>query len=411
MKKVILITAQFPYRGGEQFLETEIQYYKDIELTILPRVQKAEAIEIPKDIIVDNFLIENTLTKNKFIYLLKSLKYKLFYKELFSENFLNIKKFKIFLSSLYTYQMYYEIFDSYFRKQKETKDTIVYTYWNTEATYALQSLKDKYNYTLISRIHGGDLYQERREFNYIPLKKYFTKNIDTLYTITQSANSYLKDSYGFSEDILKLSRLGVQDRNIITKSSAKNSLNIVSCSSLIEVKQVSKIIKSLKVIALQMKNITFTWTHIGEGILYNDLVLFAKKELDTIDNIKYTFVGNYPNEKVYKFYLENEVDIFMNVSSSEGVPVSIMEAMSCHIPIIAPDIGGMKDMLKSEENGLLLSSKCSIEEIVTALSKISFFKKEIIRGNAYKVFLEKYNADKNYTLFVENIKKENKTKI
>lgn len=402
-RKIILVTAQFPYSGGEQFLETEIEYYHKRELTLLPRIKRDRAIEIAKDIRVDDFLVEHSRQKSRITYLLKSLKRKLFYKELFSENFLNIKKFKIFLSSLYTYEMYYEIFDSYFSREQNTKELLIYTYWHTEATYALQSLKEKYQYRLISRIHGGDLYQERRLFGYMPLKKHFTHNIDTLYTITQSANSYLETTYGFDKSILKVSRLGVRDRSIITKSSAKNSLNIVSCSSLIEVKQVSKIIKSLKIIALEMKDITFNWTHIGDGLLYDKLVALAKEELESRENIEYSFVGNYPNEKVYAFYLENQVDVFLNVSLSEGVPVSIMEAMSCHIPIIAPNVGGIKDMITSKENGLLLSSKGSIEEIVTALSRVSFFKEENIRENAYRVFLEKYNADTNYTLFVENI--------
>jgi len=409
MKKIFLITEKFPYMGGEQFIEAEVKYYENIELTIIPKIKSINKRNIPRNVTTDDVLVNNYYTKNKAIYFLKSLKSKVFYKELFSELFLNLKKLRIFFSSICAYQMYYDIFDNYFSKVSNPKDIIIYTYWNDEATYALQDLKDKYQYMLISRVHGWDLYKERRAFNYMPLKKHFINNIDVLFTITPSANEYLQRTFNFKKNTLKLSRLGVNDKKIITKSSKISSLNIVSCSFLSEVKQVDKIIKSLKIIASQMNNIHFSWIHIGDGALYETLVLLAKNELSGLKNIEYSFVGRYENAKVYEFYSNNRVDVFLNTSLSEGVPVSIMEAMSCHIPIIAPDIGGIKDMLIHYHNGLLLSRECPIAEIVASLKNINFFKKSEIRENSYKLFLEKYNAKINYIEFIKIINLFKKT--
>ena len=403
MKKIILITSQFPYFGGEQFLETEVKYYNDLKLIIMPKSKTDSVRSIPEDGIVDNFLLNNSFNKSKFIYLAKSLRYKIFYKELFSENLLNMKKFKIFLVSIYQYQMYYEIFDRYFSKVQDVKNVIVYTYWNDEVTYALQSLKDKYQYKLISRIHRGDLYKERRPFNYMPLKKQFTNNIDTVYTITQSANYYLAKIYGFDRSILKLSRLGVDDLSIETLPSEQNSLHLVSCSFLTEIKQIDKIIESLEILSTKISHINFTWSHLGGGILYKELTQLANDKLGNKMNVKFEFLGNLDNKNVYEFYKMNNVDVFVNVSESEGVPVSIMEAMSCHIPIIAPDVGGIKDMVVDGYNGILLKKECLVEEIVASLKNIAFFKDKNIRENSYKIFLEKYDAKKNYKKFIQDI--------
>jgi len=402
--RVILITSHFPYSGGEQFLETEIKYYTDIELTILPK-SKSDFIRVtPNNIKINDYLIRNSSKNRKIVYLFKSLKNRLFYKELFSKKFLSLKKLKIFFDAIATYQMYYELFDSYFTQLQNLETVTIYTYWNDVATYALQSLKNKYKYKLVSRIHRGDLYQEKKALGYMPLKKHFTTNLDTLYTITQSANGYLVDVYGFVErDILKLSRLGVEERGIISKSSPEKSLHITSCSFLSEVKQVDKIIQSLKIVSEQMQEVKFVWTHIGDGILYEHLTSLAESELTGLSNIEYHFVGNYTNEKVYEFYRRNEVDVFLNVSLSEGVPVSIMEAMSCHIPIIAPDIGGISDMIDNGKSGFLLSQECAIEEIVDSLRNIHFFKNHEIREESYKIFLEKYDASKNYKHFIEEM--------
>ena len=403
MKKIILITSSFPYEGGEQFLETEIQYYTNVDLTIMPKKKSLSLRNVPHGVTIDNYLINNLSKKSKCYYLFSSMARALFYKELFLEKVFTYKKLKIFLASIYSYRMYYELFDMYIKKQNHTNEILFYSYWNDSATYALQSLKEKYNFQLVSRIHRGDLYKERRPFGYMPLKKHFTENIDTVYTITQSANVYLEDVYGFKKEILKLSRLGVEDRNIVTKNSPQNCLNIVSCSFLVEVKQIDKMIKSLKIIANEMQDIDFKWTHIGDGILYNQIAIQAQEELDNLSNVNYSFVGNYKNEKVYEFYLKNEVDVFVNVSESEGVPVSIMEAMSCHIPIVAPDVGGVKDMVVEGCNGCLLSKDCTLEEIVTSLKNIDFFKDKKTRENSYRIFQEKYNAEKNYTEFVNNL--------
>jgi len=106
--------------------------------------------------------------------------------------------------------------------------------------------------------------------------------------------------------------------------------------------------------------------------------------------------------KYTRDFLLKHIDVFINVSESEGVPVSIMEAMSCHIPIIAPDVGGIKDMVIDEYNGILLSGDPDINEIAVGLEKIEYFKNSKIRENAYALYLDKYNAKRNYEEFIND---------
>ena len=135
------------------------------------------------------------------------------------------------------------------------------------------------------------------------------------------------------------------------------------------------------------------------------LVQLAHDKLDKLVNVEFEFKGYFQNRAIYDFYKNNKIDLFMNVSESEGVPVSIMEAMSCHIPIVAPDVGGISDMLISNVNGVLLSSEAKVIEIAQALEKIEMFKSDKIRNNSYEIYQDKYSAKKNYTLFLAKIKK------
>ncbi|BAF71058.1 glycosyltransferase [Sulfurovum sp. NBC37-1] len=413
MIEIILITSSFPYYPGEQFLETEVEYYpKRANLTIMPITAHPKYRNVPNGIKVDQFLCKKSVTLvDKLYYLIKSMGTRLFYKEFRTQVGTNTKRIKQFLFSMYTYQRFYELFDVYFHKKEKLNSTVVYTYWNTEATYALQSLKKKYGYKLVSRIHGMDLYQERRKDGYMPLKHLFTHNIDKVFTITESANTYLNTTYGFSHEILKVYRLGVNDYGIYCKPGPDHVLSIVSCSFLVKVKRVDKIIDALHALANRFHAVTFIWNHIGSGPLEKTLKDLANKKLSQKENIIFNFIGQLTNQEVYKFYKENKVDVLINVSESEGVPVSIMEAMSCHIPIIAPNIGGISEMIDNKVNGVLLNEKCEVNEIVDSLGNIHFFKSEVVREKSHSIFLKKYNAQTNYNNFINDLKALVDTKV
>lgn len=410
MKKVVvLITNTFPYSPGEEFLETEIKYWiqrNDIQLIIMPKNKTNILRVLPGSIILNDLLHKNNhLNKNNFKSIIKILMSSIFYKEIFTNFIINPKKLKYTLISCRDFLFFREILKEYIQK-KNSQEILFYSYWHTEVCYALQSLKrENKHIKVISRIHGFDLYQERRPNNYMPLKKQFLSNIDKIYTISEKAKDYLINTYYCNQNIVKISKLGVEDHNIITSSNKENILHIVSCSYLNDIKRIDKIINSLSILSSNNPQILYKWTHIGDGKLYEELYQMAINEFKDLQNISFNFIGHLDNDDVYQFYKKNNIDVFINVSKSEGVPVTIMEAMSCHIPIIAPNIGGISEMIRSGYNGLLLSNNCMINEIVAAFININFFKNVRIRKNSYELYFQHYFADKNYKKFIEDISK------
>jgi len=406
-QKIVLITNTFPYSPGEEFLETEVKYWAnrdDVKLIIMPKNKTNSLRNVPASITIDHTLIENQyLNKNNFKTLMKVLTSGIFYKELFINHIIHPGILKHIFISTRDFLFYEEILKQYIRKQQK-KNILFYSYWHTEACYAIQSLKSDYtNIQIISRIHGFDLYQERREYNYMPLKRQYLDNIDRIYTISYEGKDYVINTYGYDQKRIDVSRLGVEDRNIVTESNELYTFHIVSCSHLTQVKRLDKIIESLYISASKNLHINYIWTHIGDGELYNTLFNLAKEKLDPLSNIQFEFKGNIANKDVYRFYRGNKVDAFINVSESEGAPVTIMEAMSCHIPIVAPDVGGVSSMVLDGTNGSLLSSECNVSDVVNALNNIKFFKSKSIRNNSYNIFLEKYYAKTNYESFLDSL--------
>jgi glycosyltransferase involved in cell wall biosynthesis len=60
-------------------------------------------------------------------------------------------------------------------------------------------------------------------------------------------------------------------------------------------------------------------------------------------------------EDVGDFY--RNLDIYLNTSLHEGIPMTILEAMSQEIPVIAPDVGGMKEIIDDGIDGYLVHGR------------------------------------------------------
>ena len=98
-------------------------------------------------------------------------------------------------------------------------------------------------------------------------------------------------------------------------------------------------------------------------------------------------------------YLHHPVDIFVNGSASEGLPVSIMEAISFNIPVIATNVGGTNEIVTSE-SGVLLDPHFSAQELADQIVRVYEHKD---RFHPRRLWEEKFNAGKNYPRFISQI--------
>ena len=118
-------------------------------------------------------------------------------------------------------------------------------------------------------------------------------------------------------------------------------------------------------------------------------------------------MGQVSNREVISYYMNNHVNLFINVSESEGIPVSIMEAISFGIPVIATDVGGTSEIVIDGFNGLLLNKTFDIDKLVDVISCAILGRIDLLsfRKNARILWTEKYSCENNYYKFYENIGK------
>lgn len=280
----------------------------------------------------------------------------------------------------------------------------LYSYWMNHGALAIAKYKSKNEHVkAFCRAHGADLYAERNINNYLPFRSYILKNLDNVYLISHHGKKYLSNKFkNIAKDKLVVSGLGVSHPYRRSISFRDNILRLVSCSFMVEIKRIDLIIEALSAI----NNMKIRWTHIGDGELRPETERLARAKLAGKGNIAYEFKGYMPNREVLKYYDQNEIDVFINVSQSEGLPVSMMEAFSFSIPVIATDVGGVSEIV-NEDNGILLPADPSPDEIRAAIlrfNRISAENRKLYRENAFKTWERSYQAENNYREFIKMIK-------
>lgn len=407
MAHIVILTNAFPYHPGEQFLEEELVYWgRDTvnKIVILPISGSGEPRKVQDNISVQHNLLVRSKIK-KFFWAVRALFSVIFFIEI---RYIVLNKKNLFqdlsqaLRSTMNTLLLSHGLGQYVRENDEID--VVYSYWNEVAAYAACIEKRKGRVRrVVSRAHGYDLYEHRRTDDYMPLKRQFMNDFDAVYFLSEEGRSYFSSTYGASLRSLYISPLGVRVPQEVSKSSLPGVVNVISVSYCSPIKRIDKILRAVSVFSDLYGHLDVIWTHIGNGELFTKLTREGEKIEKIKNNLKINFMGGMSNLDVLEFYMKNPVDVFINTSDSEGMPVSIMEAMAAGVPVVAPDVGGMA-YLVSMSTGCLLDEDPSVNDILNGLEKVIFSSDiEELRKNAKQLIVSKFNSEVNYSNFISNI--------
>ncbi len=407
-KNLILITTSFPYGKLEPFIESELNYYKNFDKVLCLAIHRnGEPREIKYP---ENFEFQQ-INEYKFK---RDIKYAL--QILFNRNFwaevatlvkssrFTVKNIHHLISLGLQTEHYYraikKVIEKFEKNDSCDNKLYFYSYWMVEHAMAGIRLKKRFKNSInLTRAHGYDLYEYRDKGKYIPFRKYILNNTNYVLPISSDGFEYLNQMYGTHNNII-LSRLGTKDCGLPLHNKSEYELRIVSCSWCTGVKRIDLIIKALS----RIKSARIQWIHLGDGDLYDELLNLAKTTLPS--NIDYNFKGAVTNVEILDFYKNNHIDLFLNTSSTEGIPVSIMEVQSFGIPVIATDVGGVKEIITCGKNGYLLEKNFEIQELTTLIEEYiakPLADKEILRKNARTMWEEHFSAQKNYNYLFDEI--------
>ena len=381
--KLIYFTSAYPYNLGEQWKTNELKelvhYFDDI--TIIPYSSDADThVDVPEGVKVLPPLFKKWGEPLKKTDLVKILLHK--HRARFLAEFFDKKVYKNknhFISWATVSLKIIRLLEHPTIKMvvnEMDKDTVWYFYWGIGSCEIMPFVPSGKLKKSIVRVHNFDLYEERH-YGYIAYRKPLLKSISYMIPIAENGKEYIGERYPFSEPKLKLMRLGsINATGAVSKPSTDRVLRVVSCSLMAPVKRIHLMLEAVKHLEIPVR-----WTHVGDGPLEDEL-RELHKQYDLGD--KFTFQGFIKSDKIIEFYAQHSFDIFVNVSSAEGVPVSIMESFSVGIPVLATDVGGTSEIV-DEKVGGLLDKDITGKELAIELTKFynrSTDEKEAMRRNA-----------------------------
>lgn len=272
---------------------------------------------------------------------------------------------------------------------------ILYFYWGLRWSQVLPFLPADIRNKIVVRFHGSDLYEYTNN-GYIPWRHEQLLKITKAVAISETGKRYIENQYPFLKDSILISRIGTNDYGL-NKYEKSDTLRIVSCSNLVPVKRVRLIAETLGFLKIQV-----SWVHFGDGPEMADIKQYVKQ---LPKNITAELMGSLRYQDLMNYYRDSTVDLFMNVSSSEGVPVSVMEAISFGIPVIATNVGGTSEII-SDKNGLLIDPHFSpkdLSDIIETLYKKGYLFN--LRPAAREEWEKKSKAENLYPDFISQLLK------
>jgi len=176
--------------------------------------------------------------------------------------------------------------------------------------------------------------------------------------------------------------------------NSKKRIIHISCFEDVS-KNISGIIRSVQKLSLIRQD--FELRFVGDGMDKNDLEVYAQRS-----GVKDSFVffdGLMEGQQIIDFL--NTADFLIQFSNYENLPVVIIEAFACGLPVLSSDVGGIAEYLNGDR-GILVKAgdeEAFIEKLDYMLSNHSIFDSEKIREYAVNNFSNKVIGESFFNIY------------
>jgi len=350
-----IFTYDYPLIGNDShFIKDEIKFLsnKFKKINIIP-IKKGlnnhnytqNNIDVNYGLINEIFNIQKVLFK-----ITKVLICKFFWKEIISLKKKNIcRKIIMTIKERYLAESVY----LWVKKNKHLHNDNFYSFWSNHTLLGFYFLKQKKIIKKsFSRILGSDLKGFIPKSSYVSFRNIKFKTLDLVLTLNNEQKEILVKNKLIGIKNIKKNYLGINQN----KTKKKNYLNkkkliFASCGRLVHAKNTIEILNFISTFAKNNKNSNIEYYCIGSGYLKKKIINFADENLP--QNVNFKFVNYVPS--LVEFIKAKKINFFLNLSFSEGMAFTIMEALSCSVPVICSNISGNNEII-NKRNGYLVNS-------------------------------------------------------
>lgn len=241
------------------------------------------------------------------------------------------------------------------------------------------------------------------------IQNYLFKGYDKLFAVSESTMNFLikkrkvrKEKikvlyYGLDLTSNRLIEPGKKENIIVLDNFVKNNFIIGYIGRLSNGKGLNMLLDVFHELVVQYKNIKLIL--VGDGELKSELSCIIKNY--GIDDKCY-MTGFVSDLKDYY----RKINLFVLPSSSEGIPVSLLEALYFRVLTLCSDVGGIPEVIESGKNGFLFK-KNNKEEFKNRIKYIidNFEHLEQIRVNGYERLLNNFILENNLNKIISEFNK------
>lgn len=251
----------------------------------------------------------------------------------------------------------------------EDESLVLYSYWFGAATHAaitLQRMSPLRRSIVITRMHGSDLYEHANPENYLPYRSDLLQEVQAAYAISENGAQYAITHWACPAFKMHVSRLGTVDHFKGRYPERASPFTVLSCSYINYLKRVDMIAEAIA----NLRGCPIRWIHVGggpgEGVLRDRCEQLFRDRHD----IAFEMPGSLPHDRTIDLLQTTNINVVVNASLSEGIPVSMMEAHCCGIPVIGPNVGGVSEIVDSGVNGRLLEPPLTPQGLAAAMQSL-----------------------------------------
>jgi glycosyltransferase involved in cell wall biosynthesis len=176
------------------------------------------------------------------------------------------------------------------------------------------------------------------------------------------------------------------------KDNYSYKYRLISCGTINGRKGQWIVIEALNKLPNNIKT-QIEYTIVGDGP--QRVSLEEKVKEYGLDNVR--FIGSVPNSEVYHYLAEANISILM--SSNEGLPLSLIEALRCGLAGISTRVAGIPEIIIDGYNGVLLQP--DVEQLFNVLSHIHDYNWDEMGRKSRLLFEEDYTFNRMKTDYLE----------
>ena len=291
---------------------------------------------------------------------------------------------------------------------KKYKITNVFLHFQYNDYYPIIKYCNQNNISISLFVHCGLWYTYCNDWKknirliigtyYYKIKEHFLlKKFDYIYCVSEAINKEYQSFFKLSSSNMKTIYIGKDVMIGKSKMEKKKNKIIIGCIAFFgEIKGLDILIQSL--VVLKEKGYDFMLLHIGgkqiDNEIYETYIKELVKQFGLEDYIEWLGVRN------DIIVLLSVCDIYCQPSRHEALSLSILEAITVGLPIVASNVGGIKELVYNNINGFLFEKENYeqladyLEYLIIHKNKRDEFSKKSIEISNSKKFNRQLNFQK-----------------